>query len=184
MGRRRRKPRLFSFAREVELSHYEDVVTDPTEWAALAGVVDAFAEICRAHAVAPETLLPIARGARHPSMFVRGAAITRLSVLCHYFPEAHDVMAQVCRDDDEELRLFATAALANAPEEVAVPQLQLRMADTSWRVRKAAAQVGAAGAWSTLIPVLEAAIAGEGDARVRIQLELALQHQRRVADEG
>ena len=115
---RRRKPRLFSFAREVELSHYDDVVSDPGERAALEAVVDAFAAICQAHAVAPETLMPIARACRHPSMFVRGAGITRLTVLTHYFPEAIDVMEQLARDRDEELRVFATAALANTPEAV------------------------------------------------------------------
>jgi hypothetical protein len=182
LGRRRRKPRLFAFAREVELSHYEDVVNDPDERAALEAVIDAFGVICRDHAVAPETLVPIARGCRHPSMFVRGAAITRLTVLTHYFPEAHDVIEQLCRDTDEELRIFATAALANTPETLAVPLLERCLVDGSWRVRKAAAQTGSATSWPSLLPVLAQAHAAESDARVKVVLQLAIDHQRRVAE--
>ena len=177
---RRRKPRLFSFAREVELSHYDDVVTDPTERRALETVVDAFAAICADHAVAPETLMPIARACRHPSMFVRGAGITRLTVLCHYFTEAHDVIEQLCRDHDDDVRLFATAALANTPEALAVPLLERCLGDASWRVRKAAAQTGQATGWATLLPVLMAAHARESDARVKVVLQLAIDHQRAV----
>jgi len=184
LGRRRRKPRLFSFAREVELSHYEDVVSDPGERAALEAVIDAFAAICAAHAVAPETLMPIARGCRHTSMFVRGAGITRLTVLCHYFPEAHDVIEQLCRDTDEELRIFATAALANTPEDLAVPLLERCLRDGSWRVRKAAAQTGSATSWPSMLPALTRAHGSESDARVRVVLQLAIDHQRRAAEKS
>jgi len=178
VARRRRKPRLFSFSREVELSNYDDVISDPAERAALEAVVDAFAAICHDHAVAPETLMPIARACRNPSMFVRGAGITRLTVLCHYFTEAHDVMEQLCRDDDEDVRLFATAALANTPESLAVPLLERCLSDGSWRVRKAAAQTGQASRWASLLPVLTRAHGREADARVKVVLQLAIDHQR------
>jgi len=176
VGRRRRKPRLFAFSRDVELSNYERVPLEPSERRALEAVVDAFAAICDVNALSPETLTPITDGARHPSPIVRGAAFTRLSVLCHYFDVAHPIMAALCADDDEELRLHATAVLSNTPAAMAVPMLARASADPSWRVRKAAASVACAVPWPELDPVLVEAEAREADARVKIVIKLAREH--------
>lgn len=183
MARRRKKPRLFSFSRDVVLSHYDNVMMRPDERAMLEAVVDAFAAICESHRVAPETLMPLARAARHESLLLRGAGITKLTVLCHYFDEAHDVMEQLCRDTDDGVRLFATAALANTPSELAIPLLERCLLDPSWQVRKACAQVGCAVDWRELLPVLEAAATRESDARVQVVLRMAVEHSRSLQDD-
>jgi hypothetical protein len=175
---RRKKPRLFSFSREVEIGNYDELLSEPEERRALEAVVDAFIEICRTQAVSPRTLLPIARGSRHRSAYVRGIAITRLTVLTHYFDEALDVLEQVARDADEEVRLYACAALPNTPDGVGVPLIERALADDSWRVRKAAAQAAGALMAAALGPILEARLAVETDARVRVQLQLAADFQR------
>ncbi|MEQ1502989.1 MAG: HEAT repeat domain-containing protein [Myxococcota bacterium] len=178
MGPRRKKPRLFSFSREVEVGNFDEVLTDPEERRSLEAVVDAFIEICRTQTVTSDTLMPIARGSRHKSAYVRGVAITRLTVLTHYFDEAMDVLEQVARDPDEEVRLYACAALPNTPDGVAVPLIERALDDASWRVRKAAAQ--AAGAlWApALLPILDRHLGTEADARVKIPLQLAAEFQR------
>ena len=183
MGRRRRKPRLFSFARDVELSNYERVPLEPSERRALEGVIDAFSSICELNGISPETLMPIARGARHPSPIVRGAAFTRLTVLCHYFDAVHPVMEQLARDPDEDLRLHATAVLSNTPAAMAVPLLERALADESWRVRKAVGQVACAVPWPELDPILATAERREADARVKIVIKLARDHIAQLGDE-
>lgn len=180
VGTRRKKPRLFSFSREVEIANFEEVVTDPEERRALVAIVDAFLEICRTQAVTPETLLPIARGCRHPSPYVRGSAITRLTVLTHYFDEALGVLEQAARDEDEEVRLYACAALPNTPDDVAVPLIARALADPSWRVRKAAAVASGAMANAELLPILQERLEVETDARVKVQLGLAADFQRQA----
>lgn len=183
MGRRRRKPRLFSFSREVEIGNFEEVVSDPEERRALEALVDAFLKICEAQAVTPETLMPVARAARHRSPYVRGMGITRLTVLTHYFPEAVAVLEQIARDADEEVRLYGVAALPNTPEEVAVPLVGRALEDPSWKVRKAAGQAAGALPSAELVPALARQLGRETDARVRVPLELALDFQRRAARE-
>ncbi len=183
LGRRRKKPRLFSFARDVVLASYDNVPLAPADRRLLEAAVDAFVAICDVHRVAPETLMPIARAARHESMLLRGFGITKLTVLCHYFDEAHEVMNALCRDADAGLRLFATAALANCPQELAVPLLERTLADPEWTVRKAAAQVTTTVDWPELEPVLAAALDREADARVRIVLQMALEHVQRLTDD-
>ncbi|MEZ4237993.1 MAG: HEAT repeat domain-containing protein [Myxococcota bacterium] len=175
---RRRKPRLFSFSREVEIGNFDEVVSDPEERHALEAVIDAFIEICRHQAVTPDTLLPVARGSRHASAYVRGVAITRLTVLTHYFDEAREVLNQVARDGDEEVRLYACAALPNTPDDVGVPLIGRALEDPSWRVRKAAAQAAGALATPALLPILDARLHTEPDARVKVQLQLAADFQR------
>jgi hypothetical protein len=176
----RRKPRLFSFSREVEMGLFEETVTDPEDRRALSELIDAFLEICREQSVSQETLLSVARAARHPSPFVRGVGITRLAVLTHYFDEAVAVMEQVSRDDGEEVRLYACSALANTPEVVAVPLVARAVEDGSWRVRKAAALAAGAIASQDLIPVLGRRLQREPDARVRVALQIAIDFQRHV----
>ena len=180
MGRRRRKPRLFSFAPDVVLSSYDNVMLQPAERILLESAVDAFATICDDHEVTTGTLMALARTARHPQLVLRGFGITKLTVLSHYFDEAHDVIEQLCRDDDLALRLFATAALANCPPSLALPLLERCLIDADWSVRKAAAQVATAVTWPELVGILDAALTIESDARVRIVLQMALEHAQQV----
>jgi hypothetical protein len=181
--KRRRKPRLFSFSREVELSHFEDAVSRPEDRKALEAVVDAFITICNEQAVSVATLMPIARAARSSSPHVRGVGITRLAVLCHYFEEAQPVMEQVARDPDEDVRLWACSVLANTPERVGGPLIERALDDDSWQVRKAAAQAGSAVVWPTMLPILTRRLGDESDARVRVVLQLAIDFQRSAARE-
>ncbi|MCA9491608.1 MAG: HEAT repeat domain-containing protein [Myxococcales bacterium] len=151
---------------------------DPSERALLEGVVDAFIEICNTQSVSARTLEPIVAAARHPAAYVRGVGITRLTVLTHYFEDAISALREVASDDDEEVRLYATASLPNTPDAVSLPLLTDALADASWRVRKAAAQAASAFPAPQLVPVLEEAAQHETDARVRIQIELSTQFQR------
>lgn len=179
MASRRRKPRLFSFSRDVEIASFAEVVSDPTERALLEVLVDVFIEVCRTHQLADGALDAFARGARHPAPSVRGVALTRLTVLTHYFPEAVELLDALAADPDEELRLFACAAIANAPDAAAVPLIARAFDDPSWRVRKAAAQAAATGSRPELMDHLLRAIPREADARVRVLLQLALDFQQR-----
>ncbi len=184
MGRRRRKPRLFSFARDVVLASYDNVPLAPTERSLLEAAVDAFVAICDVHRVAPETLLPIARAARHEALVLRGFGITKLTVLSHYFEEAHDMLEQLCRDDDVGLRLFATAALANCPRALALPLLERCLVDPEWSVRKSAAQVATTVDWPELHHIVSTTLPQETDARVRVVMQMAANHAARLANEA
>jgi hypothetical protein len=179
MTTRRKKPRLFSFSREVEIANFEEVVTDPHERRVLEGMVDGFLEICRTQAVSAETLGAVASAARHPSPYVRGVGITRLTVLAHWFEPAIAVVSSLLDDEDEGLRVFVTAALPNTPDALAIPLLDRALSDVSWRVRKTAAQACSAFPAAALVPVLERCLARETDARVRVQLTLARDFQAR-----
>jgi len=95
MTTRRKKPRLFSFSREVEIANFEEVVTDPHERRVLEGMVDGFLEICRTQAVSAETLGAVACAARHPSPYVRGVGITRLTVLADFIFTTPAVLIQL-----------------------------------------------------------------------------------------
>jgi hypothetical protein len=180
MGARRRKPRLFSFSRDVEMGLFEETVTAPDDRRALGDLIDAFLEICRVQAVTPETLAPVERAARHPSPNVRGVGITRLAVLTHYFDEAATVLERVASDPVEEVRLYACSALANTPEAVAAPLVARALEDPSWKVRKAAAQAAGAVEAPTLVPILGRGLQREQDARVRVVLQLAIDFQRQA----
>lgn len=178
MRTRRKKPRLFSFSREVELSHFVEWAASPEDRQLLEAVVDSFVEICRNKRVTQRTMEPLAMAARHENMQVRGIAITRLAVMCHYFPEAIDEIAALCKHPDESVRLFAVSAVGNTPEGVQVPLVTRLLDDEAWTVRKAAAQVGSAVVAPVLIPILARKLAAEADARVRVVLQLALDFQR------
>lgn len=173
--RRRKRPRLFSFSRDVELAHYDEMISEPEERRLLEAIIDSFIQICAEHAVSPERLAPFATGARHPTAPLRGLAITRLSVLTHYFDEAAKVLAELCVDPDPETRLYAVSAVANTPAAVGRPLLDRALTDDAWRVRKAAAQAAGAVPWEGLAEMLAPHHGAEGDARVRVVLALALQ---------
>ncbi|MBX2797308.1 MAG: HEAT repeat domain-containing protein [Myxococcales bacterium] len=182
MSKRRRKPRLFSFSRDVELANFDEVVTDPGDRDALSAVIDAFIEIAETKTVTDDDLESLAAGARHPSEYVRGVAITRLTVLTHYFAQAVDLLDELTSDPDESVRLFAVSAAANTPAHVGQPAVARALSDSSWRVRKAAAQTAGAVAWPDLLPSLTARTEHEPDARVRVVLQLAVEFLRRHAE--
>jgi len=173
----RRKPRLFSFSREVEIANFAEVVSAPEDRRALEALIDAFVEICRSHTVTPHTLAAVTQAARHGSEYVRGVGITRLAVLTHYFDEAAADLAQIAQDDDETVRLYACAAMANTPEAIGRPLLERALSDPAWRVRKAAAQAAGAVVWPALLPALTRRLEREGDARVAVVLRLAIAFQ-------
>ena len=177
MAKRRRKPRLFSFSREVEIANFDEVVTAPEDRRALEALIDAFIAICHTQTLSPETLMPVARAAQHRSEHVRGVGITRLTVLTHYFDEAATVLERVARDAEESVRLYACAALANTPPPVGIPLIERALEDPSWRVRKAAGQAAGAVAWPELTPILNSRLAREPDARVQGVLQLAVEFQ-------
>lgn len=184
MMRRPKRPRLFSFSRDVELAHYDEVISDPADRVRLESIIDAFITICSDHAVTTGTLAPFADGARHPLPQLRGLAITRLSVLTHYFDEAGALMAELVDDPDPETRLYAVSSLGNTPPALGLPLLDRALTDDAWHVRKAAAQVAGAVPWDGIVERIEPHHDAEGDARVKVVLTLALRFHRERAEGG
>jgi len=178
--RRRRKPRLFSFPCEIELSHYAGLITNDREEEILRSAIDAFIEIAHTKRINERSLSMILVAARHPSPHLRGLGILRLTVLCHYFGEAVDELAALAMDEDEEIRRFIAPMLANTPSGVAVPLVQRLLQDEDWTVRKEAAQVGSAVVIDELLPVLARRMGREEDARVRVALRIAVDFQRQA----
>lgn len=175
----RRKPRLFSFAREVELSYFPDVGPGTAAWNVLSAAVDAFAAISEDRALTPERGEAILAAATHPNPSVCGLGAGRLAVLAHYFPEVAPVFGELVVHPSLQVRLYATTALANAPSDVARAWIGRALADGEWQVRKAAAQVAATIPLPGILPDLRLARENERDARVRVALQLAEDHQAR-----
>jgi HEAT repeat protein len=173
----RKRPRLFSFGRDIELNNLDSWVEDPSERALLIQVIDAFLEVVRTRKVTPETLAPVVAAAGHPAENVRGVGITRLVVLAHYFPEALDALRDISHHPDDGVRLYACSSLANAPED-ALPELLIRyLNDPAWEVRKAAANVCTTQRTGPLDALVRQRLATERDARVKVVLELARRFQ-------
>jgi len=179
--RRRRKPRLFSFPREVELAWFDEATISGSDRLALEAVVDAFIAIASSKKLEPNALDALAKGAAWPQEQVRGMAITRLAVLCHYFADAIQKMEQLIDHPDPAVRIFLCAALANTPEGVAVPLLARLLKDDEWGVRKAAAKACSAIPWESSVEMLRRRVETEPDARVRVVVQLALDFQLKAA---
>lgn len=178
----RTKPRLFAFPREVELAPFlHDSSTDPQKLRLLEDVVDTFAAIARTKVIGEELLDPFEQAARHPDPEVRGLGLLRLSVLCHYFPQAADRYARLVRDPDPDIRRFAVTVLANTPASVISGLLPEALSDSDWGVRKAAATIAGALPLPALQPVFRERLDHEADARVRVVLQLAVEHQSALA---
>ena len=177
----RRKPRLFSFAREVELSYFPDVVPGTTTWSVLSKAVDAFASICEDRSLLPARVEKLVAAAEHAHPAVCGLGTSRLAVLSHYFPEISENFAELFRNPSMQIRLFATTALSNATTDIARRHLLTALADSDWQIRKAAAQVASAIQLPGFLADLAAAKENERDARVRIVLSLAEELQRRLS---
>ena len=177
----RRKPRLFSFAREVELSYFPDVGPGTPAWYVLSGAVSAFASICEDRVLSPERLALVLAAAVHPHPSVCGLGTSRLAVLGHYFPEISTSFGELLAHPGLQVRLFATTALSNAPTNMARTQLLFALTDGEWQVRKAAAMVCSAIPIPGIQADLAAARESERDARVRIVLQLAEELQASLA---
>lgn len=178
---RRARPRLFSFSREIELAHYDELVRAPAARALLEGAVDAFVAACEDRALGPDRLAPIVAAATSDDPHVRLAGMTRLAVLTHYFEEAAEAARSLTAHADPEVRLLACATLANVAPALLLELLPRYLEDPAWRVRKMAAQVAGALPLPELVPLLEQRLAEERDARVRVVLQLALDFQARAA---
>jgi HEAT repeat protein len=175
----RRKPRLYAFAPEVELGWFTDVAPGSPDFAVLAAAVRAFADVCANRELTANQRLALEQAAVHPHPAVRGLGIMRLAVLSHYFPAAGEALTALASHPEEDVRMWAVGALANTPATVAVGALQHGLSDAAWPVRKAAAQVLAALPLPGTLPAIEAALAVERDARVRVVLALAAELQAR-----
>lgn len=174
----RTKPRLFAFSREVELAHLSlDTSTPPAKAALLKDVVETFAHIARNKAVSEELLDPFEEAACYDDAQVRGLGMLRLSVLTHYFPEAGERFAALVTHANVEIRRFAVTVLANTEQSLVASLLPVALADEDWMVRKAAATVAGALPLPQLQPVFERQLFRERDARVRVVLQLAVDHQ-------
>lgn len=179
---RHRRPRLFSFSREIELAHYDELVRAPAARARLEAAVDAFVAICEDRALGPDRLEPIVAAATGDDPHVRLAGTNRLAVLTHYFDEAADAARGLAAHPDPEVRMLACATLANVAPALLLELLPRYLEDPEWRIRKTAAQVAGALPLPELVPRLAQRLAGERDARVRVVLRLALDFQARTAD--
>ena len=175
----RRKPRLFAFPRDVDLAGFTQWATDAEQVRLLTEVVDAFAAVAKDRRIQPHHLSPILRAARHHDDQVRGVAMTRLSVLTHYFDEAIIAFESLLRDDDITVRRFAVLTLANTPPRVLTSMLPAALADPDWTVRKAAATIAGALPLPQLRGLFADRLADERDARVKVVLQMAVTHQQR-----
>lgn len=171
----RKRPRLFSFGREIELNNLESWVDDPDERALLVAVIDGFLEIVRTRRITLAWLAPVVAAAGHPSENVRGVGITRLVVLAHYFDEALQAYRELAHHPDPQVRLYACSSMANAPDDLDL--LARYLADPAWEVRKAAAHVCTTQRTEALRDLVVARLTSERDARVRVVLELARRFQ-------
>lgn len=170
----RTRPRLFSFSREVELGHYDELVRSPEARALLERAVDAFIAICKDRMLPPERLQALVDAAVGPDPNVRMAAMNRLAVLCHYFPAPASALLEIAAHPDPDVRTLCCAAAGNAPPEVTLGVITLLLRDPLWTVRKAAAQLATTVPLPDLSPLVDAAME-ERDARVRVVLQLALE---------
>lgn len=173
----RRRPRLFAFPREVELRDLRQWASDPEEVRLWTEVVDAFAEIAHTKKITPALLATFVNAAQHPRPTLHGLVMTRLSVLCHYFPEAIEAYVGLLQHPDAGLRKLAVLTLSNTPKSTLLRLLPAGLTDPEWQVRKAAAQVAGALPLPGLLAFLEARQQVETDARVRVILQMAVRHQ-------
>lgn len=172
-----KRPRLFSFSREVELDNLASWVEDPAERDLLIAVIDGFLEVVRTRRLSAEALAPVVAAAGHPSENVRGIGITRLVVLAHYFDEALTALRDLAHHPDEGVRLYACAASANAPPEAVADLVARYLVDPAWEVRKAAANVCTTQRTEALEQLVADRLEHERDARVRVVLALAHRFQ-------
>ncbi len=151
--------------------------SDPEEIRLWTGIVDTFAAIAKSKQITPDQLQAFTDAAQHAKPTLRGLAMTRLSVLCHYFPEAVDAYKLLIQHPDADLRQFAVLAMANTPPSTVTQLLPAALTDPEWTVRKASAQVAGALPLPSLTAFLEARLQVETDARVRVVLQMAITHQ-------
>lgn len=157
-----RRPRLFSFGRDIELSTIEGWA-QPDERPLLVEVIDAFLEVTRTRQLTPERLRPIVNASRHGSANVRALGVSRLVVMAHYFEHAKAAYRELALSDEPAVRETACSALANGPEDLLVPLLEIYLADEVVEVRRAGARLAATHSDPELLTVVERALAKETD---------------------
>ncbi|MCB9691800.1 MAG: hypothetical protein H6736_08295 [Alphaproteobacteria bacterium] len=157
-----KRPRLFAFSREIELSTVEGWAT-PAERPLLEEAIDAFLDVTRTRQLTNERLEPIVAACRHASPNVRTVGVARLVVMAHYFEHARDAYRDLALAEDAGVRETACGSLPNAPDELWLPSLEIYLADEEPTVRQAAARVAATQVDPGLVTVLERALARETD---------------------
>jgi HEAT repeat protein len=158
-----RRPRLFSFGRDIELQTIDGWAT-PEERPLLVAVIDAFLEVTRTRQLTPDRLRPVVTASRHPSANVRALAVSRLVVMAHYFEHARAAYRDLALAEQPGVRETACGALANAPDDLFIGLLEIHLADEAVPVRRAAARLAASHADEALLPIVERALAKEEDA--------------------
>lgn len=166
----RPRPRLFSFPRDVELAHLDGVVHDAAARGLVERMVDAFLEVVRTRELHDDQLALVVQAASHQEAGVRAFAITRLSVLTHYFKPALDALGALLHHADSDVRLYATSALSNVPTSAMAALLVVPLSDDVWQVRKAAALVAGTLRDAAVADAVDRALMVERDARVRVIL--------------
>ena len=111
----RKRPRLFSFPREVELQHLATWAQAPDIRDAVTAIVDAFAEIARTKTLPSELLHVLTSACVHPHEQVRSLAAVRLSVATHYFPTALDAFKELRQHPEASVRQTLEALVPNTP---------------------------------------------------------------------
>lgn len=173
-----RRPRLFSFSREIELSTIEGWAR-PEERPLLESVVDAFLEVTRTRQLTGPRLAPVVEACGHPSANVRSTGLSRLVVMAHYFEHAKEALRELAVHPSADVRATAASSLANAPEDLLLPQLERHLEDESSSVRRAAARLALThSSVPGLVPVLERAMARESETSLLQLLDKAVAKQR------
>lgn len=159
---RSKRPRLFAFSREIELS-MADGWASPPERELLEQMVDAFIEVTRTRQLTPARLRPVVEACRHPSSNVRSLGVARLAVMAHYFEHARLAFEELAGAQEAGVRESACEAVPNAPDDLVFPLLETFLDDEQARVRQAAARVAALHPVDGLVHSLERALAREPD---------------------
>ena len=136
-----RRPRLFSFSREIEVSNLEGWA-QPNELPLLYGVIDAFLRIAKTRKLADEDLNVVLQAVEHPSAGVQALGTARLAVLTHYFESARTAYLAAFERSGPGLQLTLVGHLPNTIDEVATSVLAVATASQDASVARLAERMG------------------------------------------